>query len=806
MLASFLDDARVQKPTQRMSCPSPSTRLPFDPRLSVLLLVLAACSAGEQEEASSSHGAFVPNDGTSFQRLEVESLGELTLEMPEDREAASWSQLGEAGKTDDWQLGETSLRSIELDGQPVIAIGRKEGAQFTIPADLTFRDTPRITFNLVVRNQGYFMRVELMKDGRVKSEAKLEIVKAKNFQSLALTFPQVSGASLECDAIRLRIPRGDQPLVLESIKIEDVAAGGFLPPEAFGGWALVEIGSDARRGTCLSSAAGLRTTVQVKDLEQEISFSYALPRSVIRPGPPPKLKCQFGNTSTVMISVELPFEGDLETPSRWQEYHMNVGDWAGHELEVQFEVVSPDGQPRLAVLGQPQMIARRKYPQTVLLISSDTHRSDHLGFLAGEEGPHTEMLDRLAAEGVTFLDATSSINNTTPSHVSLFTGTTPRDTGIVANAIRLVDSAPTLADRFAELGYATIAAVSAAPVCSQFSGLGQGFDRYSNPGYRSARDSAETLEQLLAWLPDYEGVPLFVWLHVYDAHSPYETPPEFINRYYPEWLKPRDPASPVADLSLAPDWDQHIADPVYTESAYKAEVSYVDERISELLSLDRFWNATIAFTADHGETLRNGGEDRFTHRGLNHANLAVPMIFKAPHLEGGEQRRAPVQQIDVGRTLLDLAGHPDVEFPGKNVFDVAEDDITPRFAMQANGFSAAVLSGKWMLTFGLRPTRSSRDLRRDWFHQVALFDIEADEACQNDLSATEPERTAKLRSLVVRWLLEGRKNPWQSAAVGSPEEIAGKLSELGYASMENAEGSEVWMDADCDCVNCARFE
>ena len=436
--------------------------------------------------------------------------------------------------------------------------------------------------------------------------------------------------------------------------------------------------------------------------------------------------------------VEAPFAGDDQSPPSWRELSIPLGQFVGEEVEARFELISTDDSKRLAVIGSPQLVARRESPPTVLLISSDTHRSDHLGFLSGADGPRTEMIDRLAAEGVAFLDATSSINNTTPSHVALFTGLNPRDTGIVANAIRLAEAAPTLAECFAELGYATLAAVSAAPVCSQFSGLGQGFDRYSNPGYRSARDSEETLAQLMSWLPDYEGRPLFVWLHVYDAHSPYDPPPEFITPYYPEHLKPRDPGSPVANFDLAPDWDPDIADPVYTESAYKAEVSYVDHRLTELLSLDRFWNGTIAFTADHGETLRNGEENRFGHRGLSHSNLAVPMIFKAKGIGTGVRRAAPVQQIDVGRTLLDLAGHPEVEFPGTNVFQVSEQDDSPRFAMQANGFSASILSGKWMLLLGLRPTRSSGDERRDWFHNVTLHDIEVDEACRTDLSEQDP--------------------------------------------------------------------
>jgi arylsulfatase A-like enzyme len=595
-------------------------------------------------------------------------------------------------------------------------------------------------------------------------------------------------------------------LALESVLIEDVALGGYLPAEAFGGVALIEVGPDARRGTCISTAAGARTSFEVKNAEQEFVFSYTIPSSVIRAGRAPELRVVLESGSTELATRVLDFVGDERTPPAWREERIELGRWLGREISANFELVSDEGDLRLAVVGEPQLVLRHSNPRTVLLITSDTHRADHLGFVAGAKGPRTEMLDKLAAGGVSFLDVTSSINNTTPSHVALFTGLTPRDTGIVANAKRLSDAAPTLAERFAEQGYATLAAVSAAPVCYQFSGLGQGFDRYSNPAYRSARNSKETLGQLLEWLPDYEGRPLFVWLHLYDAHAPYEPPQKFIDLYYKDVVDPYDPASPVADISLAPSWDTRIADPVYTESLYKGEVTYQDERLGELLAMDRFWNGTIAFTADHGENLRNGGEYRFEHRGLTHSTLAVPLIFRGPDLERGMRRRAPVQQIDVGRTLLDIAGYPEVDFPGENVFSKSEDDDTPRFAIEANGFSASILSGKWMLLFGLRPTRSNTDTTRKWLHNVALYDIEADEACQEDVSGQHPEVAAQLRRLMVRWLDQGQQNRWKEEAIGSAAEVARQLNELGYVTLDDDGSSGAWIEADCACENCARFE
>ena len=132
----------------------------------------------------------------------------------------------------------------------------------------------------------------------------------------------------------------------------------------------------------------------------------------------------------------------------------------------------------------------------------------------------TPTLDRLAARGVLFEDCVSSANVTLPSHAALMTGTSPRDTGVVNNADFLGDDPVTLAERFRDAGWVTYAAVSAGGLLDDRSGLGQGFDRMAESGWRSlsARDRVPLLED---WLDEATEKPIFVWLHVFDAHAPY---------------------------------------------------------------------------------------------------------------------------------------------------------------------------------------------------------------------------------------------------------------------------------------------
>jgi len=77
----------------------------------------------------------------------------------------------------------------------------------------------------------------------------------------------------------------------------------------------------------------------------------------------------------------------------------------------------------LSVIGSVQGLsaAQTKPPlDQIVLITIDTLRADHVGSY-GYPRPTTPFLDRLAAEGVLFKRAFTSIATTTPAHASIFT-------------------------------------------------------------------------------------------------------------------------------------------------------------------------------------------------------------------------------------------------------------------------------------------------------------------------------------------------------------------------------------------------
>ena len=124
---------------------------------------------------------------------------------------------------------------------------------------------------------------------------------------------------------------------------------------------------------------------------------------------------------------------------------------------------------------------------------------------------------------------------TLPAHASLLTGLEPREHGLRDNGgARLPAEPPTLAAVFAAAGYRTGAFVASRVLDRRF-GLGRGFEVYDDrmaaeqvgESGDPERDAVAVTTAALAWargLP--AGTRFFLWVHYYDAHSPYAPPAE----------------------------------------------------------------------------------------------------------------------------------------------------------------------------------------------------------------------------------------------------------------------------------------
>jgi arylsulfatase A-like enzyme/thioredoxin-like negative regulator of GroEL len=271
----------------------------------------------------------------------------------------------------------------------------------------------------------------------------------------------------------------------------------------------------------------------------------------------------------------------------------------------------------------------------VLLVTIDTVRADHVGAY-GYSKRTTPTLDRLAREGVRFADATSQAPLTGPAHAAILTGSYPGRFGVRDNAASpLPPSAPSIVEQFKAAGYRTGAFIAAFILDRQY-GFGRGFDefdsrfeRFTSAGKLLARRPAGVVvDDALTWLGAKSNAPFFAWVHVYDAHAPYDSPPPFSTKF---------PGTP-----------------------YDGAIAYVDASVGRLIgaleqsgALDR---TIVTVLADHGEGLGEHGE---TEHGffLYDTTLHIPWIVRLPNRQrAGTVVAEQVRAIDVAPTLAALAG------------------------------------------------------------------------------------------------------------------------------------------------------
>ncbi|GAG97977.1 unnamed protein product, partial [marine sediment metagenome] len=276
----------------------------------------------------------------------------------------------------------------------------------------------------------------------------------------------------------------------------------------------------------------------------------------------------------------------------------------------------------------------------VVLISIDTCRADHLGCY-GYLRKTSPNIDAVAAEGIMFKHAVTSVPITLPAHSSMLTGTIPIYHGVRDNNnYQLSDSSLTVAEILHQYKFVTGAVIGAFVLDSQF-GLDQGFDFYDDkidPGEKkffiySERKAEEVTRLANIWLEENKNKKSFLFLHYFDPHSPYESHERF------RFGSGFDPNSQI--------------------DGYDSEIAYTDycigQVIDKLKELSLYDSTLLIITADHGEGL--GQHNEISHGFfIYYSTLHVPLIIKIPTGPKGKQINNLVALIDILPTICDSLG------------------------------------------------------------------------------------------------------------------------------------------------------
>ena len=162
----------------------------------------------------------------------------------------------------------------------------------------------------------------------------------------------------------------------------------------------------------------------------------------------------------------------------------------------------------------PPAAGARKVRPSVLLITLDTTRADHLGCY-GDRRAETPTLDRLASSGALFLEAHSHVPLTLPSHAVILTGDLPSTLNLRVNGLELGGAVPTLATVFKSRGYWTGAFVSSV-ILERGRGLARGFDVYDDhmtlPPRGGSPNSPVSVSVMASPTSNPPPVPIWNWL------------------------------------------------------------------------------------------------------------------------------------------------------------------------------------------------------------------------------------------------------------------------------------------------------
>ena len=280
---------------------------------------------------------------------------------------------------------------------------------------------------------------------------------------------------------------------------------------------------------------------------------------------------------------------------------------------------------------------------------------------------------------------------------------------------------------------------------------------------------------------------LAIWL--LDPHSPYNPPDTHGDRPDADWTGlPQKPAfyRTIGSTDLK-EYARNIedAEKVYLRHLYLGEVESVDRRIGLILQtlrrsglLDRTF---IILTSDHGEAF--GEHGKYCHGGGDFYRVMthVPLLLVGPGLPAGRRVEAPVSQVGLVPTLMDLLGTaPAPNVQGRSFGPLVRGEggeAQPVFFTNGLGDDFALMDRDWKLV-----------LRKE---EPTLFDVAGDPEETHDLAERYPDIVASMlnvsraligdcarRRSMFEWNMRAENNSAESDE--AEERLLKELKSLGY--------------------------
>lgn len=435
----------------------------------------------------------------------------------------------------------------------------------------------------------------------------------------------------------------------------------------------------------------------------------------------------------------------------------------------------------LLLVVAPLSAAPASSRPNIILITSDDHRWDALG-AAGNPAIKTPVLDRLAAEGVYFRQATTHVSQCLPVRATLLTGLAAHQHGEVSHehvvsdhaALHAFSSLPTVPGLLKEAGYRTVLVgkwhLAVDPWKTGFSEvrtwLPAGAAYYKDPllargNSRELKEVKGFAQQILAddaigfvRSPAAREKPFLLWLGFTAPHVPLEpNSPQSVAMY----------AGKAASDLLPPGFPKDI--PSNNWRHYYEALSDLDRQVGRVVAAVQeagmAESTVLIFLGDNGHMMgergigAKGGEGKVVPY---EGSIRVPFLVWAPgrkDLVGASD--LPVSTLDVPAAVAGLAGVPaPASWSGRDFLAALRggsdrgrplDDAFAEWADESPG-------GKWGAFRLVRTAKHKLIVWKDPARPAELYDLSADPAERTNLfEKPELQATRKdLESRLAAWM------------------------------------------------------
>jgi arylsulfatase A-like enzyme/Tfp pilus assembly protein PilF len=400
----------------------------------------------------------------------------------------------------------------------------------------------------------------------------------------------------------------------------------------------------------------------------------------------------------------------------------------------------------------------------IVFISLDTLRVDRLPAY-GYQKVRTPAIDLLARDSIVFERAYSHAPQTLPAHASILSGRLPFETGVRDNVGFTVKPGERLLPQMLrERGYVTGGVVSAY-VLRKDTGINRGFDFFDGempPGSpdlaigQMQRDGGDSEAIAERWLDAQRSSRIFLFLHLYEPHKPYDPPARF--------------------AEFTP---------------YDGEIAYADEIVGRLIGYlkthELYDRSTIVLLSDHGEGFGDHGEQEHGLFVYDEA-VHVPLMIKQAGGTGAGRRVSDVvQHIDLVPTILDLVKAP---VPGTLRGRSLEPLLNGTGRLREQAVYSEALYARYL--FGWSELAALTDGRYRYIKapREELYDLERDPLERENIAADRAQVRQALRATLDR-LVAGTTIPMPADVSAEDRE---RLQALGYVGAQTDVGSSADSD------------